>query len=196
MASFKVLLLFFVSVLLRANSTYHTTPYEIGPGRMTRDFVSATTLSATDYHVFDLPILAWATQTGGTVTSTNGVTGGTGVKYASICLPNPFKRMGTGTGRTFLNIGSGGVLEAVYINKANPAGVGGDLGFVDGCENGTGSTIIDNVCTGTGCNSQYIANGTSMAVWQGAEYLKLGLRGNPTSAFRAILHLRLMSLDK
>lgn len=197
MASFKVMLVFLVSVLLRANTTTLTTPYEIGPGGMTRDFVSSTVLSATDYHVFSLPVLAHASASGSaTITSTNNLTGKTGGTYRSICLPNPFKRMGSGTGRTFFNVGSGGILEAVLINKANPTGAAGDLGFTDDCDNGSGSSVIDNTCSATGCSAIFIANGSTMPTWEGSQYLKYTLSKDPGAGYKAVLHLRLMSLDR
>lgn len=190
-------MVFLVSVLLRAQTSTGTTPYEIGPGGMTRDFVSSTVLSATDYHVFSLPVLAHASNSGSAlINSTNNLNGTSGKTYRSICLPNPFKPMGSGTGRTFFNIGSGAILEAVLINKANPTGASADLGFTDGCANGSGSSIIDNACTATGCSAVFIANGTTLPVWNGAQYLKLALTKDPGAGYKAVLHLRLMSLEK
>ncbi len=185
MASFKVLFMFLVSVLLGANATNHTTKYEIGPGRIMRDFTSAGGLSATDYHVVDIPILAPLSATGSaTVTSTNAKDGSTGTKYAALCIPNPFRRMGTGTGRTFINAGSGVVRYAVYKNIRNPNGAGGDVGFVSGCESGTGASLMDNLATATGARVRYT---TGSAAWNELDYIKVGLRKDPTAGFQATL---------
>lgn len=189
MASFKVLLLTLITVLMGAQSSTGTTPYSIGPGRVMKDFTSAGGLSATSFHVIDIPILARATATGSATVKTTGYDGTSGTKYASVCVPNPLRNMGTGSGRTFLNRGSGGVLAAIYNVKNSPAGIGGDVGFVRGCTSGTGAQLLNDVCTGSGCTSAFVADDNSFPIWQGQEYIKLGLRGNPTSSYQASLFL-------
>lgn len=176
MSSFLVASVMLIMSLLRGvNATYHTTPYILGAGIGSKDFSSATIMNTTRKIVFEMPITALASATGSSTVKTNNQDGVPGTKYASICVPNPFRNMGTGTGRTFLNIGSGTVLRAIYGVKKNPTGVGGDLGFVADCESGTGQTLINNVCTATGCVSRYT---TGTADWNGAYFVKLGLTGS------------------
>ena len=190
MASFKVLLLTLITVLMGAQSSSGTTPYSVGPGRVMKDFTVSGGLSATSFHVIDLPILARATNSGSATIKAAGYDGTNGTKYASICIPNPLRNMGTGSGRTFLNRGSGGILEVVYQVEKGGAGVGGDLGFVRSCGAGTGSQLINDVCTATGCTSSFIADDNSFPIWQGQEFIKLGLRGTPGGGYKASLFLK------
>lgn len=191
MSVIKVALLTFLSLLLGANTTLNTTKYEVGPGRAMRAF-NGTTQSTTKYHIVDLPVLAPASATGSATIKTNNAAGSPGTKYASICLPNPLTkfRRGTGSGTTAnADSGSGMIVTAIYGVEADPASIGGDLGFVKGCQSGTGSDIFDNINTGTGARTVFFANGTTVKDWNGADYVKLGLRGNPTSAYKGYLFL-------
>ena len=154
------------------------------------DYTSTAGKSATSFRLIDLPINAWANASGSLTVKTTGKDGFAGTKYAAICIPNPLRKMGTGTGRTFLNRGSGSILVAQYTADASPAAIGGDIGFVKSCNaNGTGTDLFDNVVTATGATDQWVANGTNKKIWQGNEYIKLGLRGNPTSAYQARLFI-------
>lgn len=194
MSVIKIALLTFMSLLMGANTTLNTTKYEVGPGRAMRAF-NGTTQSTTKYHIVDLPILAPANATGSLTVKTAGPGGVQGTKYASICLPSPFMkfRRGTGSGTTAnATAGSGGIVAAIYGVEADPASVGGDIGFVKGCQSGTGSDIFDNTTTGTGARTIFFANGSTWKDWNGADYVKLGLRGNPTSAYKAYLFLLVM----
>lgn len=190
LASIKIALLTFMSLLFGATPSTGVTPHEIGPGRIMRDYQFTTAapslLSRTNYYVVDLPVLAYATATG----SSTG-----GYQPKSICVPNPLTRLrqGTGSGSAAnLNRGSGALLVAVYNNVKNPAGIGGDVGFSANCAAATasGQTIMNDVCTATGCTTKYIASGSSALDWNGASYVTLTLRDNPTSAFRASLFLQ------
>lgn len=89
-------------------------------------------------------------------------TGSTTVKYAAACFKNPFQGMSGGTGN---------LLRLDYHVGNSPTGVGGDIGFVTDCTDNTasGSDVIDNVCTSTGCLSSYT---TGTANWNGASYIK------------------------
>lgn len=194
MASFRVLVLSLIAVLMgsmsAAHSTPFTTPYEIGPGRIMNDFTTSGGKSATSFHVVDLPILAMAQNTGSLTVKTNGYDGKAGTKYASICIPNPLRNMGTGSGRTYLNRGSGSVLFAAYHVDKGGAAVGGDIGFTKSCvANGTGTDLFDDVVTATGATNQWVANGTNKKIWQGQEFIKLGLRGSPGGGYKANLFL-------
>ena len=177
MTSFRVLAIAIIAVLLRpVNSAYLTTKYELGPAIVMKEFTAAGNLSGNMFHVVTLPIYAIATSTGSATVESMGKTGVVGTKYASICIPNPLRMNGTGTGKLFFNRGSGIVLRADWFVIKGPGNVGGDIGFVDGCESGTGDTLINNACSGTGCRSSY-TEGT--ADWDGNDFIKVGLRGDP-----------------
>lgn len=105
-------------------------------------------------------------------------TGSTTLRYGAACFKNPFQNMSGG---------SGSVVRLEYHVGNSPAGVGGDIGFVKSCTNhaanddtASGDTIINNVCTNTGCISRYT---TGTAAWNGADYIKFTPRGNLTSAY-------------
>lgn len=191
MSVIKVALLTFMALLMGSSSSLNTTKYEVGPGRAMRAF-NGTTQSTTKYHIVDLPVLAPASATGSATIKTNNAAGVAGTKYASICLPNPLTkfRRGTGSGTTAnASAGSGMIVTAIYGVEADPANVGGDIGFVKGCQSGTGSDIFDNITSGTGSRTVFFANGTTVKDWNGADYVKLGLRADPTSAYKGYLFL-------
>lgn len=104
-------------------------------------------------------------------------TGSTTIKYPSACIPNPLARLSPSQG-------SGVVIRLSYENITSPAGIGGDIGFVKSCGDGGGSgqTLINDVCTATGCASYYT---TGTALWNGADYIKFTPRGNLTAGFDA-----------
>lgn len=190
-------LISFVSYLFAATTGAtgpYTTKYEIGPGRIMRDFSITGLQSTFDYKVVDLPILAYAIASGSLTINTTGPTGKNGTKYASVCIPNPLKATGAGSGRTVLNRSGATILFGLYKNVSNPASVGGDVGFVKGCRSGTGDTIFDNLSTASGARVVYTPTAGSELTWQSADYIKLGLRGNPTAAFRAKLYFLITDL--
>lgn len=195
MSVIKVALLTFMSLLMGTSASLGTTKYEVGPGRVMRSFVG-TTQSQTVYHLVDLPVLVPANGTGSATIKTTGPDGTLGTKYASICIPSPLTkfRYGTGSGTTAnMSFGSGGIVTAIYGVVADPANIGGDMGFVKNCTtNGTGSDIFNNTTSGTGARSLFFANGSTWKDWNGADYVKLGLRGNPTSSYKANLFLIVM----
>lgn len=105
-------------------------------------------------------------------------TGSTTLRYGAACFPNPFKNMSGG---------SGVLVRLDYHVGNNPAGLGGDIGFVKSCTlhaagnaAASGSDIINDVCTGTGCISTYT---TGTAAWNNADYVKFTPRGNLTSSY-------------
>jgi hypothetical protein len=95
-----------------------------------------------------------------------GGTGSSTVRYAASCFKNPFQNMSGGTG----------VALVLDYHAGNTNGHGGDIGFVDSCTDNTtsGSDLIDNTCTATGCISSYR---TGTAIWHGAKYIKFTPRG-------------------
>jgi hypothetical protein len=107
-------------------------------------------------------------------------TGSTTIKYPAACIANPLAAMG---------LGSGAVVRLTYSAGNNPAGVGGDIGFVKSCDNagGSGATLIDNTCTSTGCLSTYT---TGTALWNSADYIKFTPRGNLTSGYTGRIHIQ------
>lgn len=110
-------------------------------------------------------------------------TGSTTVKYNSICVPNPLNK---------INGGSGLVLRADFHIGNNPAGGGGDIGIVDNCNKTTsGSNLIDNSCTATGCWSSYT---TGTAQFGSGKYLKFTPNKNLTSSFTARLTFELLNI--
>jgi hypothetical protein len=102
-------------------------------------------------------------------------TGSTTIKYPAVCIPNPLASLSPSQG-------TGIVMRVQYEGGNNPAGVGGDIGFVKSCGNagGSGNTLIDNVCTSTGCVSTYT---TGTALWNGADFIKFTPRANLTSGY-------------
>ncbi|MGE0536644.1 MAG: hypothetical protein AB7O68_16860 [Pirellulales bacterium] len=137
--------------------------------------------------VLSLPFVAKATATGSATVKTTGMDGKAGTKYAAICLPNPLFNVGYGSGGTTVGRNSGSILELVYHNVRNPAAIGGDIGFVRDCNSdGTGSTLINDTCTASGCTSIFALSGNN-GDWSGFQFVKLGLRGNPTSSYEAYI---------
>ncbi len=133
------------------------------------EFASATTLanSATSKFVFTEPFIAYVRGTGSTT-----------LRYGAACFPNPLKK---------LSAGSGTVVRLTYHAGNNPAGVGGDIGFVKDCVANTagdntlsGSNLIDNTCTATGCTSYYT---TGTAAWNNADFVKFTPRANLTAGY-------------
>ncbi len=102
-------------------------------------------------------------------------TGSTTIKYPAACIANPLASLTP-------SAGSGIVFRVDYEAGNNPAGVGGDIGFVKSCGDagGSGSTLIDNTCTSSGCVSSYT---TGTALWNGADYIKFTPRANLTSGY-------------
>ena len=100
-------------------------------------------------------------------------TGSTTIRYPASCFPNVLK------GRSR---GSGTVLRLTYHSGPNPAGVGGDIGFVKSCgaAGGSGSDLINDVCTASGCVSHYT---TGTAAWNDADFIKFTPRANLGSTY-------------
>lgn len=186
--SYIITLLTFMSFLVSAPTVpTGQTKYAVGPGRVMRAFEENGTLSRTKRHVVDLPILAPATQTGSDTV---------GYKPKSICIPNPLKDTGSGTGSTALNAGSGAIMETVWHVDKGPADIGGDLTLTDNCgTSGSGSKlVIDDLCSGTGCYTNFIATTADMPTWANSEFLSVTLRGDPTAAFHATLDVRIKDI--
>ena len=107
-------------------------------------------------------------------------TGSTTVDYPSACIKNPLTQLPT-------SAGSGSLTSLSIEFGNNPAAIGADVVFAKDCGTATDSgttLLIDNTCTATGCvrylSGMYAATG---ALWNGADYIKVILKGNPTSAF-------------
>lgn len=189
--TYLILLLTFVSFLnipTNAQVVAGETRYAVGPGRIMRDFEDNGSLSKTKFHVVDLPILAVATQTGSATV---------GYKPKSICIRNPLRNTGAGSGTTALNRGSGAIMEVVWNVKKGPANIGGDLTLTDDClrANSGSKLVINDLCSGSGCYTHLIATTASMPTWGNAEFLSVTLRDNPTSAFRATLDVRIKDIN-
>ena len=116
-------------------------------------------------------------------------TGSTTLRYGAFCVRNPLAR---------ISGGSGSLMTLEYQNKYNPAGIGGDIGFVKSCANhgfsdatASGSDIINNVCTGSGCISKF-GSGSGLN-FNNADYIKFTPRGNLTSSFQARITLTVLN---
>jgi hypothetical protein len=113
-------------------------------------------------------------------------TGSTTIRYGASCFPNPLAK---------ISGGSGTVLRLTYQAGNNPAGVGGDIGFVKSCTAHTGATasgsdLIDNTCTSTGCVSQYT---TGTASFNNVDYIKFTPRANLTSSYTGRITFELLN---
>lgn len=163
------------------------TKYAVGPGRIMRAFEENGVLSRTKRHVVDLPILAWATQTGSATV---------GYKPKAICIPNPLKNTGSGTGSTALNAGSGAITEILWHVEKGPANVGGDISLTNDCGKANSGTklVVNNICSGSGCWTSFLATSADTPAWGNSEYLAVTLRGDPTAAFRATLDTRIKDI--
>ena len=116
-------------------------------------------------------------------------TGSTTLRYGALCVRNPLAR---------ISGGSGSLVTLEYQNKYNPAGIGGDIGFVKSCTGhgagdatASGSDIINNVCTGSGCISKF-GSGSGLN-FNNADYIKFTPRGNLTSSFQARITLTVLN---
>ncbi len=130
---------------------------------------------------------AYVTASGGTV-KTTGQDGKAGGKFYGACLANPLYNVGFGTGGTIGGANSGIILRLDYFNISNPNAMGGDIGFVRSCfDDGSGSTLINDTCTSSGCVSSYT---TGTANWQGNQFIKYTPRGTPNASFKARITVR------
>lgn len=148
-------------------------------GMVTPASTSLNTTAVAGYVEF-LPEFASATALRSVTTSTTsafpykgtygayvrGGTGSTTVRYAASCFRNPLYNLSAGTG----------VLARLDYHAGDTNGNGGDIGFVNSCTDNTasGSDLIDNTCTATGCVSSYT---TGTAAWNGMRYVKFTPRG-------------------
>ncbi len=124
--------------------------------------------------IMSLPLIAKASATGGTV-KTTGMDGKAGAKYAAICIAQPLNNVGFGSGGTTVGRNSGSILELTYHVVKNHRGVGGDIGFVRDCNSdGSGQTLLNDVCTATGCTSKFVVSGNN-GDWSGDLKLKAAL---------------------
>ena len=89
-------------------------------------------------------------------------TGSTTIQYPASCFQNPLHGMGAA---------SGTVLRLTYHAGKNPTAVGGDIGIVKGCgaSFGSGTQLVNDTCTASGCTSYYTA-GT--ALLSDADFIK------------------------
>ncbi len=137
--------------------------------------------------IMSLPFITKAAATGSSTVKTTGQDGKAGTKYAAACIANPLFNAGFGSGGTTVGRNSGSILELVYHNVRSPAAIGGDIGFVRDCNSdGSGSSLINDVCTASGCTSVFALSGNN-GDWSGFQYLKLALRGNPTASYEAYI---------
>lgn len=213
MTSFALSLVAFVAFFINPLSTNQTTRYEVGPGTRMRDYqyVSPTaaapcTGSGTQpscAHKPDtqnkwigrIPLLADATGTGSATVKTTGPDGTSGGKYKAICVPNPMRKMGTGTGRTFFNTGTSSLLTLFYQNVRNPAAAAGDVGFVHSCGAGSGASILDNLSTVTGATVRFVPTSTN-SIWNDKDFLALTMSIDPTPSFRAQLWYEVLGIGE
>lgn len=142
----------------------------VGGGFRLPEFNSAGAPSPTaTYPAFE-PFNAFITATGSTSNT---------LRYAATCIPNPLVGLTP-------NLGSGGLLVLSYQGGNNPAGIGGDIYFTKDCNDKTttGSTVIINdFPTNTGGTVTWFASTGGEKLWNGAEYIKVVFRGNPTSSY-------------
>jgi hypothetical protein len=136
----------------------------IGGGFKLADFNSAGAPSSTVTYVAQDFFNAYATATGSTT-----------IRYPSVCITNPLLGLAAA---------SGTVVRLSYQNIANPTGIGGDIGFTKGCGDsfGSGQSLINDTCTGTGCRSYYT---TGTAGWNSADKIKFTLRNTVPAGFSA-----------
>jgi hypothetical protein len=110
-------------------------------------------------------------------------TGSTTIKYNAVCVPLPLGKIGAGSGL---------VLRLDYHAFHNPAGAGGDIGIVDNCNKTTsGSNLIDNVCTSTGCISSY-TTGTAQA--GSGKFLKFTPNKDLTTSYTGRITFELLNI--
>ena len=105
-------------------------------------------------------------------------------KYDALCI---------GLSDLLGDIGSGTIIRSTYHNISNPTGASADIGFVEHCgiegRSSSGTNLIDNTCTSTGCLSRYT---TGTLDWMGngsGSKLKVTIKKDPTSSFDAKLTL-------
>lgn len=111
-------------------------------------------------------------------------TGSTTIRYNAVCVPVPTSKI--------QGAGSGLILNLYYHSKFNPAGVGGDIGIVDDCGKTTsGSNLINDVCTSSGCYSAY-TTGTLGA--GSGKYIKFTPRNNLTSGYQGRITFEMLNL--
>lgn len=206
MTSFLLTLITYVAFFIAPVTSLNTTKYEIGPGTRMRDFEYASCTgsgaqpncigkqSQTRW-VGNIPVLANAVGTGSDTVKTTGPDGKAGTKYPAICIPNPFRKMGTGTGKTFFNTGTGTVTKLVYVNVRNPAATAGDIGFVHDCLKGSGETLIANLPTNTGASVSFVPTSTN-GTFNGYDFIKLAMSANPTSSFRAQIYVEVLGMGE
>lgn len=139
-----------------------------GGGLAIREFTSVGSPSQTAYTVGLEPLNVFVTATGSTT-----------LKYDATCVANPLVSLGLGTGA---------IIRLSYQVGSNPAGVEADVGFVKSCDDqsGSGQDLLNNTCSSTGCVSQYT---TGTALWNGADYIKVTLKDDPTSDYTARLRI-------
>ena len=115
-------------------------------------------------------------------------TGSTTLRYGAGCFRNPLNALGAG---------SGIVARLDYHAGNNPAGLGGDIGFVKSCtghsaaNTNSGSDLINDTCTATGCVSSYT---TATAAFNGADYIKFTPRGNLTSSYTGRITVEIVNI--
>src|SRR4051812_35817353 len=104
--------------MIAAGSASLDTTSTAGHAVVLPEFSSATTLKTVSKLTssgfpYRLPFVAYVRGTGSTT-----------LRYGASCFPNPFKNM---------SAGSGVVVRLDYHAGNNPAGIGGDIGFVKNC---------------------------------------------------------------
>lgn len=104
-------------------------------------------------------------------------------RYAAVCIPNPLTRLATSGG-------TGSLTRLSFEMGNNPAGIGGDVYFTKDCDDKTttGSTLLINdfkTLSGAVTYPTMSALSSTGALWNGADFIKVTLRGNPTAPFTA-----------
>jgi len=207
MTSIALIFFYFTAYFIAPGSLTDTTRFEYGPGHRMRDFAYVDTCTgsgsqpscahkgSSTVYIGNLPLLADAIGTGSSTVTSTGPTGVAGTQYSAICIPNPFRKQGTGTGTNFFNTGSGVVMRLVYSNVKNPAAASGDIGFVQSCNSGTGDTLLANLSTVTGATVSFVPTATN-GNWNGWDFIKLGMSTDPTPSFRARLYIEALGVGE
>lgn len=132
------------------------------------EFTTGGLPSRTAKAVIEMPVNAFVTATGSQT-----------IDYPAACVRNPLRNLALGSGR---------LLDVSYQTGNNPRGVGADIGFTKGCSNafGSGSDVINDTCSSTGCVSTYT---TGTALWNDADYLKLTFRDFPGAGYTGRIRL-------
>jgi hypothetical protein len=134
------------------------------------EFTSTGTLSQTTKAVSAFPMNVYISASGSTT-----------IKYPASCVANPLVKV-LGAAQ------SGTVVRLDYQNGKNPTGASADIGFVKSCGNagGSGTSLFNDTCTGSGCVSSYT---TGTAAWNSADFIKTTFNKDPGAGYTGRLKL-------